>query len=203
MHPLRTLWSLEHHTLICSDIHIGKAAHFRKNGVALPSTVNDENAWNLSLLLHHYQPKELIVVGDLIHHDANNEWHSFVDFLDHWPTMRRTLVAGNHDRKGLLHARNAGFQVHEHGVFAGIQLLHQPPEAPQGLPCIAGHLHPAVRLNGKARQSLRVPCFWFSQQLALLPAFGAFTGTSVVRPKTEDHVFAIAGQRVVAVSKVG
>jgi uncharacterized protein len=199
LHPLRALWSPEHATIICSDIHVGKASHFRKHGVALPSAINDQNAWNLSQLLQRYNPSELIVVGDLIHHDANGEWVAFIDFLDHWPHMKRTLIAGNHDRRGLSEAGRAGFDVVAIGQFAGIGLAHIPEDAPSHLPCIAGHVHPAIRLSGKAKQSLRVPCFLFSEKLALLPAFGAFTGTSVVRPKPGDHVYAIAGQRIVPI----
>ena len=43
---------------------------------------------------------------------------------------------------------------------------------------LAGHLHPGVRLHGPGRQSVRLPCFAFGRNAALLPAFSEFTGTA-------------------------
>ncbi|MGB3619143.1 MAG: phosphoesterase, partial [Catalinimonas sp.] len=63
---------------------------------------------------------------------------------------------------------------------------------------LAGHLHPAVRLNGGGA-SLRLPCYWFGAQQGLLPAFGAFTGTATVRPRAGDGVFVIAEEQVMQV----
>ena len=61
----------------------------------------------------------------------------------------------------------------------------------------AGHLHPAVRLAGRA-DAVRLPCYWFGRSRGVLPAFGEFTGALTVRPKPGDRVFAIVGDRVLA-----
>jgi metallophosphoesterase superfamily enzyme len=61
---------------------------------------------------------------------------------------------------------------------------------------LAGHIHPAARITGRANESLRLPCFWFGADAAVLPAFGAFTGTAVVDPDPGDRVCVIAGDRV-------
>jgi uncharacterized protein len=53
-------------------------------------------------------------------------------------------------------------------------------------------------LTGRAGESARLPCFWFGQDVGLLPSFGAFTGSHVIKPKRGDQVFAVADTEVVA-----
>ena len=56
-----------------------------------------------------------------------------------------------------------------------------------------------VRLGGPGRQHERLPCFWFSRSVGVLPAFGDFTGLSDVEPLTGDRVFVIARDEVLEV----
>jgi metallophosphoesterase superfamily enzyme len=65
---------------------------------------------------------------------------------------------------------------------------------------LAGHVHPAVRVGGRGRDRLRLPCFWFGPRVGVLPAFGAFTGTHTITPAPGDRVFAVADDRVLAVA---
>ena len=41
---------------------------------------------------------------------------------------------------------------------------------------LAGQLHPACRITGAGRDSLRLPCFVLGAHQLVLPAFGEFTG---------------------------
>ena len=59
------------------------------------------------------------------------------------------------------------------------------------LPAEFGHLHPAVRLSGTAKQSLRLPCFWLGENFMVMPAFGRFTGAKSIRPEKTDTIYAI------------
>jgi hypothetical protein len=43
---------------------------------------------------------------------------------------------------------------------------------------------------------MRLPCFWFTTQFAVLPAFGAFTGMQAVRPATDERVFVATPEQV-------
>ena len=65
---------------------------------------------------------------------------------------------------------------------------------------LAGHIHPAVRLSERGGQSLRLPCFWFGPRVGVLPSFGAFTGSAVVRPRAGDQVFVVADDQVIRVA---
>jgi hypothetical protein len=43
---------------------------------------------------------------------------------------------------------------------------------------------------------MTLPCFHFGANVAILPAFGEFTGTALVRPVAGDRVYVVAGERV-------
>jgi metallophosphoesterase superfamily enzyme len=78
-------------------------------------------------------------------------------------------------------------------------LGHVPfqPDSGYGL---SGHLHPGIELKGRGRQLLRVPCFWFGTRCAVLPAFGSFTGISLVRPQPDDSIYATTGESVLRIA---
>jgi uncharacterized protein len=57
-----------------------------------------------------------------------------------------------------------------------------------------------VRLYGSGRQRERLPCFVFSPQVGILPAFGDFTGLGDVEPGDGVRVYAIADDEVILVS---
>jgi metallophosphoesterase superfamily enzyme len=109
------------------------------------------------------------------------------------------LVRGNHDRR-------AGDPPPELGV-AGVDapasqppfvLAHHPTSSDDGY-VLAGHLHPGVRLAGPAGLRERLPCFWIREHVAVLPAFGDFTGLADVAPEAGDRVFVVAAGEVMEV----
>ena len=93
----KAIWWGRESTLIITDVHIGKGGHFRKNGIALPKRLNDDNLWRLSGLMQQWQPKKLIVLGDLVHSKLNAEWTDFVEMMRMFPSTSLILVRGNHD----------------------------------------------------------------------------------------------------------
>jgi metallophosphoesterase superfamily enzyme len=56
-----------------------------------------------------------------------------------------------------------------------------------------------VRLSDEG-ETVTLPCFWLGKRHGVLPAFGAFTGSAVVRPSRGDQVFVIAEQEVLRVA---
>jgi metallophosphoesterase superfamily enzyme len=65
--------------------------------------------------------------------------------------------------------------VDEPFALDGLRLCHHPRPV-SGAYVLGGHLHPCVKLLGRARDRMRLPCFWFGPTVGVLPAFGAFTG---------------------------
>jgi metallophosphoesterase superfamily enzyme len=107
-----------------------------------------------------------------------------------------TIVRGNHDREaGDVHA---AIDIESHDpplVRPPFAFTHVPEPSEMGY-AIGGHLHPGADLVGAARQHVRLPCFWVRPRVAVLPAFGEFTGLWPVTPTPGDRVFVVAGNEV-------
>lgn len=173
--------------LLIADVHLGKAMHFRKHGLAVPVAIAEAELARLDRLLEAHPTRKLIVLGDLFHSVPNTEWAMFFHWLDQHPELEIQLVLGNHDihLKESLHPR---MKLSKQLYFNGIHLQHEP-NAQEEQAVVCGHIHPAYRLKGRGKQSLTLPCFFISQHTLILPAFGRFTGKHVLRP--------VAGQKVV------
>jgi metallophosphoesterase superfamily enzyme len=74
-------------------------------------------------------------------------------------------------------------------------LRHHPERSMSGY-TLAGHVHPAVTMRGSGRQKERLPCFFLGEHVALLPAFGSFTGAFTVKPGPRDRVYVVADGEV-------
>lgn len=188
-------------TLMLADAHFGKAATFRAGGIPVPGGTTGDNLVRLATALAATGARRLICLGDLLHARAGRAPQT-VDAVTTWrrqhPGLEWLLVRGNHDR----HAGDppAAWNVHcldEPVVEAPFVLRHLPLEETGGY-VLAGHVHPAVRV-GRGKLAEQLPCFLFGQRVAILPAFGAFTGTAVLQPEPSDRVFVLAGGEVIAV----
>jgi len=189
-------------TLVVSDIHLGKAGHFRKYGIPVSKQVHQHDLTLLSKLIDEHKIKRLLIVGDLFHSELNNEWNLFVNFIKEHQDVEPILVAGNHDKytKTVL---SQELLIHEtHYSLNGLIFTHEPLEI-QAIEKneynICGHIHPAVRLNGKGRQSMKLPCFYFGEKQGIIPAFGKFTGAALISPKQNDKVFVITANSIIRV----
>jgi DNA ligase-associated metallophosphoesterase len=206
----RCIFWEEERALIVSDLHFGKTGHFRKWGIAVPQSVYREDLQRLLAQIQYFQPRQLLVVGDLFHSKENKELALFRKWRNDFPDLRVRLVQGNHDILEPEWYRNAGIVVNkprwEQGAFAFVHdMADCEAEGPENSvvgECavggkdapryfFTGHLHPGIRINGMGKQSLQFPCFYFGKDFAILPAFGRFTGTVSIDPPREANVFAI------------
>lgn len=202
--PEKAIWFPSDRTLLISDVHLGKGGHFRKSGIAIPAQLAQEDLANLSDLIHHYQPKSIIFLGDLFHSDMNNDWDWFCLWRELHHETELILVKGNHDILPVGFYDNLCIKVIDEWSIGPFTLKHDKPKNFQSDNyLICGHIHPGIKLRGKGRQSVTVPCFWFGRDYAILPAFGKFTGKVEIKIQRDETVFAIAGQKVLPVfSKV-
>ncbi len=185
--------------LIISDLHIGKAAHFRKNGIPISGLVNKNNFWLLSGLFDKFHPEKVVFLGDLSHSKHNKEWDDFADFLQNYPDTHFHLIKGNHDSMTEKQYESAGIICSQTHISNNILYVHEYQNE-NHLFTLSGHLHPAVRLSGSAKQSLRMPCFWLRKNDLILPAFGDFTGKMTVKPEKEDRIFVVTPDEVIEVN---
>lgn len=203
--PERSVFWREESCLVVGDLHLGKAHHFTRGGVPLPAQADSENLVRLARLIDRYRPAILLLLGDLFHSHENAHVEQAVRFFAHYGGIRKVLVAGNHDVLEPSWYTRMGLEVVEDSLgFGPFRFRHEPEvesgKGSSGAYPVSGHVHPGVRLYGRGRQSLMLPCFCFGAEQAILPAFGNLTGLYPVRPAPGDRVFAIADDRVLACS---
>jgi len=199
LHPHRALYWDRLRWLVVSDLHLGKAAHFRKAGAALPEGQDEGTLARLDALIANFRPERLLILGDLFHSSHNTSWAPFTAWA-----LRQSiplhLVPGNHDILADRRYADAGLHVCDDTLEEGpFVFAHEPAERP-GVYGMGGHIHPGVVLSGQARQRLRLPCFWFGERLAIIPAFGLSTGLHVIRPERTDRVYACTERAVLDVN---
>ena len=162
-------------TIILSDLHIGKAAHFRKSGIAISSEILVDDLKNLELLILHFQAEKVIIVGDLFHAGYNSD----LDLFKNWRaqfSQEFILIKGNHDRLKCEHYENLGIICEEDQLqISNVTFIHEPQNPEENCFYISGHIHPGFVLKGK-NERLRLPCFARSETQIILPAFSKFTG---------------------------
>ena len=199
--PEKVLWWPRVSALLVADMHLGKIGHFRKAGIPLPMSSAQAAMDKLDQVVRRLKPERLLVLGDLTHSAWNKELQVFQAWRASHEQLVVELVRGNHDI--IADQLLKDFKMQDLGVVhreGGLELTHDPEEnilLEEGYCRLAGHVRPGVRLTGKARQSMRLPCFYFGQKLGLLPAFGAFTGKARINPANGDRVIVIAGDRLV------
>lgn len=198
----RCIFWEEEKALILADLHFGKTGHFRKHGIPVPQAVYKQDLQRLIQQMQYFQPKQLIVVGDLFHSRENKELELFRKWRQDLPDIDIKLIPGNHD---ILH--NQWYQQSKITVTQNILALnnlfgfvHDPEETDtthySDHYFFTGHLHPGIRISGQGRQSLSFPCYYFTATHCILPAFSEFTGLAMVRPAAGEKVFAIVGKKV-------
>ena len=182
--------------LLIADLHLGKIGHFRRSGVAIPGNAVDHNTDRLIWLLDENSPSKVVFLGDLFHSHYNSEWESFRQIIENYPQIEFHLVQGNHDIMSKYRYLQPGIVLHEGTLYLEPFILSHEPvrddSIPEGSYNLAGHIHPGVKLKGRGRQQLNLPCFYFNKKLGLLPAFGVFTGIHCLNTGSDDQVYVIA-----------
>lgn len=197
--PEKAAYLAERQLLLVADAHFGKAMSFRRLGVPVPQGSTVDNLAALSALVARYDIRRIVFLGDLLH-SAHAQSATTQTAVALWREAHRdlnlTLVRGNHDdRAGDPPALLEIACVDEPLMAGDLALCHHPrPRADAYV--LAGHLHPCVKLGGRAHDRLRLPCFWMGPRLGVLPAFGAFTGMHSIRAVKGERVFVVDGERV-------
>jgi len=192
-------WS-DQNLLILSDTHFGKSGHFRKEGIGLPQGVLEQDLKRLKNLILQFQPKGLLIIGDLFHSTFNQEISVFKSFRDEFSGTDVHLINGNHDILNKNEYKKLSIEdhgkrlkigpftfVHDHEDISGEEVNYS----------FCGHLHPGVSIRGTGKQKLRLPCFYFTEKFACLPAFSLFTGLHLIKPDKNDATFMITDERII------
>ena len=197
LHPSGALFWREKKTLMLADVHLGKVAHFRKNGIAVPRKAEGAFYEKMTLLFNAFEIKRLLFLGDLFHSFQNNEWHLFSAWVEK-QKINLILIEGNHDVIPDWKFKQLGLSVVRELREEGFYFSHYPNEKEKDF-VFCGHVHPGVKLKGAGLQQLKVPCFYRSANQLILPAFGAFTGLHILTPKEGDQVYVTTGKEVMEI----
>jgi DNA ligase-associated metallophosphoesterase len=200
--PERAAWWPAMRTLFVADFHLGKAASFRRAGIPMPSGTTADNVDRLERCLAGRAAGRVVFLGDFLH-SAEGRAERTLERFARWRAARAglelVLVRGNHDDRAGDPPAEWGFSCVNPGAVLGpFALVHEPGPV-RGRYALAGHIHPAVKLSERGGQSVRLPCFWFGPRVGVLPSFGAFTGSALVRPRAGDQVYVVADDDVMRV----
>jgi DNA ligase-associated metallophosphoesterase len=180
-----------------SDVHLGKVSHFRKYGAAVPQKAIQANFELMDEVVELFDPNNIYFLGDLFHSHINSEWNLFEEWTSK-STSKIILINGNHDIIPPLKYEALGIIIQDELVEKDFLLTHHPAER-ENYFNFCGHIHPAVKIRGSGKQSLRLPCFFKSPNQMILPAFGEFTGSFTLKPNKKDQVFAIAEGMIIKI----
>ena len=195
--PQKAIYRPAFNQLIIADLHLGKATHFRKKGIALPHQSHTKDIDKLHFLLNRWKPTSVLILGDLFHSDYNKEWLWFKSLLMQYHETQFILVEGNHD---ILENGNYALQnliktdiiEEENFIFS-----HHPLKNTSKIN-FCGHIHPGIRIFGKAKQVETLSCFYFNKVHFILPAFGNLTGLFLLEKEENSDYYLVAYNRIIS-----
>ena len=196
--PQKALYWPREKMLVIADIHFGKAAAFRAQGIPVPRGTTSENLAALDALMDLHETAQIVFLGDFLHARAAHASATVAAMLA-WRLrnlgVRLILVRGNHDLRAGDPAASLGIEmVDEPFTVGAFSFCHHPDIAGDGY-VLAGHVHPVYVLSTR-RDSLRLPCFLAGKTRMVLPSFGAFTGGFEITPSAGERVFVTSGEAV-------
>ena len=194
--PERAIWWPARRSIILSDVHWGKSAHFRKNGIPMPGSTQQHDAQRLAHVIRHHKADRLIIAGDLFHSRHNSE----VDDFTHWRGLHQGLqidfIMGNHDILTAHFYEQLAFSVHQEGLDIGPFYVAHDATDFAGRYTIHGHLHPGINIRQLGMSAVSLPCFCLGERAMILPAFGKFTGCKRIEPAHFRNIYVVGEDKV-------
>ena len=197
-------------TLLVADLHLGKAATFRKAGIPVPEGSSQADLARLARLVHETSARRLLIVGDLFHAKSGCTDQVFAEFT---ATRRQftgtevVLVLGNHDRTLGKVPPTLGLDACLPHLSEGPwHFVHEPSAPLTGSDhagfTISGHLHPTVSIRSPGGERIADRCFVAEATTLVLPAFGSFTGGHRVPPAPGLRLWIARDDGVVEVTRL-
>lgn len=184
------IWPSEE-SIFISDTHFGKSSIFRKYGLQIPEGSDQEMLISISNLIEDYQIKRLFFLGDFVH-GALPKGDMFFELFNTWRRahihISVILIRGNHDVDLQALCLNR-LEVYDRYMVQSAELVHDPASATKNV-YLSGHIHPYLKFRS-SQESVRMPIFWCSRKMLILPAFGFFTGGKNIELSSGEVAYAI------------
>lgn len=198
--PEKALYKNDERLLIIADVHLGKANHFRKEGISIPARAQQGDYTNLEQLFIKIKPLKVYFLGDLFHSTYNRDWLHFCNLVAQFPGITFSLIRGNHDLIDHQKFNEICIDVVDSIEDSCFIYSHEPLERKsRGKVNITGHIHPGIVLSGLGRQSLKLPCFYITPSVVVVPAFGILTGLYSMERTLEADIYAVLPGQVAKV----
>ncbi len=200
--PERALWWRRERTLFITDPHFGKASAFRVAGIPVPEFADEDDLARLARVLKRLRARRLVILGDFFHARTGRS-KATLSALAEWRArhtkLEIVLVLGNHDRHAGVPPEEWGIQCVKGPWPLSPFLCSHTPQMVKGGFVLAGHWHPSFRFNDRIGSGVHSPCFYFRESLAVLPAYGSFTGLHPVRRRAHDRIYLIGPGEVMEI----
>ena len=196
--PERAIWWPAQKALLLSDLHWGKSAHFRKNGIPMPGSTQRKDGLRLAELVSRFGAERMIIAGDFFHSKHNKEVDDFGTWREAHTALHIDFILGNHDILSPALYKSFNLTVHQQGLLINsVYIAHDLEEDSEHF-TIHGHIHPGVRVHGLGRQGFSLPCYCVNEKCMVLPAFGQFTGCHLINPDHYKHIYLVGDGKVMS-----
>ena len=191
-----------HGTLIIADLHLEKGSRAASKGRLLPALDSRDTLHRLKRAIEAYRPERVVCLGDSFDDILAGERMATVD-KEELSSLCASVgqwiwLGGNHDPETPAFCGGATLSQVE---IADIVLRHEPDVA-RAAPQIVGHLHPKASVPAGGYR-FSGPCFCVSDDLLIMPAFGAYAGGLSCRSrpvrsvlKSEPKLFMLHASKV-------
>lgn len=171
--PSGALYWPDAEALLVADLHLEKLSSYARSGQLLPPYDTSMTLERLERDVALTRARRIFALGDSFHRDEGTTTlmvHDRERLAGLVAQIDWVWIAGNHDPA----PHTLGGTCCGELAVSGCLLRHEPQAGVAGL--IAGHLHPAARVSMNGKSSRR-PCFVWDENLLILPAYGASTGS--------------------------
>lgn len=177
--------------LAVADLHFGYELSQRRAGRLMPLWGMESTEARLMDLLDSYEPRQLLLLGDLAHDHASAQ--AAQDFVARLQDRCETiLLAGNHDR----HLR-AALPMVDTWETDRFRFQHGHCVAgTSGKIQIIGHHHPAGTITDGAGLRLKLPAFVQTRDCWILPAFSPWAAGAAWRADASSQIWLCSPKRV-------
>jgi DNA ligase-associated metallophosphoesterase len=201
-------------TLLVADLHLGKAATFRRAGIPIPEGSSQGDLARLEALIRDHAVARVLVLGDLLHAASGctpDVVAEFRAFRDRVAATSVVLVLGNHDVAARRLAGELGLDdcvsALDEAPYRFVHIAATATADDESLPSeiglvVAGHVHPRVKLRAPSGDRFADRCFHLDFSVLTLPAFGSFTGGHAVEITDRGRVWLARDDAVLEVTRL-
>lgn len=183
--------------LAVADLHFGYELSQRAAGRLMPMWGMTSVEERLRELIADFSPRQLIVVGDLVHDRAAAT--AAAELIQRLSTLCETIVlSGNHDRK-----LGAAIALRDSWQTDGFHFHHGHCSAETTAPVqIIGHYHPAGSITDGAGLRLKLPAFVQRESCWILPAFSPWAAGASWEAENANRMWLCTPKRILELPRL-